>query len=151
MSVESHEGHDLTEKIAIGTGRPGLRLAYPHSNVLRTDMRVAASNKLNAKYSHCASLPYPFQTNSQCSKEAFLDLQTIVAELKRERDRLSKAIAALEGTDMRRTSLRSAAVVSSRAPRKRKRRLTPEGRKRLSEMMKKRWAERRKQASQGRK
>ena len=80
-----------------------------------------------------------------------MDLRAIVSELKRERDRLNRAIAALEGTDVVRTgSARSAAptLVSRRA---KKGRLTAEGRKRLSEMMKKRWAERRKKSTVGRK
>jgi hypothetical protein len=78
-----------------------------------------------------------------------LDIQTIVKELKRERDRLSTAIAALEGTDLALTPRKSSAASNLAAtPRKKRRRLTPEGRKRLSDMMKKRWAERKK-ASRG--
>ena len=83
-------------------------------------------------------------------RRATLDTGRIVAELKRERDRLSKAIAALDG-DSSHSAARTSAV-PSRATRSRVKgdRLTPAGRKRLSEMMKKRWAERRKKASQKR-
>jgi Spy/CpxP family protein refolding chaperone len=74
-----------------------------------------------------------------------LDLERIVADLKRERDRLSRAIAALEGIDTSGAGTKRSAGAPRQAASKRKRRhrLTPEGRKRLSEAMKKRWAERR--------
>ena len=79
-----------------------------------------------------------------------MDIQAIVKELKRERDRLSTAIAALEGTELRHTPRKSSPTAKGPAPRRKKRsRLTPEGRKRLSDMMKKRWAEKRKKASRG--
>ncbi|MFZ0739136.1 MAG: hypothetical protein WAM96_18720 [Candidatus Acidiferrales bacterium] len=73
-----------------------------------------------------------------------------MAELKKERDRLSQAIAALEGQSPKATAKGSA--VPHRATRSKKKRdhLTPAGRKRLSEMMKKRWAEKRKKGSKGR-
>jgi anti-sigma factor RsiW len=79
-----------------------------------------------------------------------LDTGRIVAELKRERDRLSQAIAALEGQSPKAAAKRSA--VSHRAARGKKKRghLTPAGRKRLSDMMKKRWAEKKKKGSKGR-
>ena len=79
-----------------------------------------------------------------------MDTGRIVAELKRERERLSQAIAALEGQAPKATAKRSA--VHHRATRSKKKRdhLTPAGRKRLSEMMKKRWAERRKKGSKTR-
>jgi anti-sigma factor RsiW len=79
-----------------------------------------------------------------------LDTGRIVAELKRERDRLSQAIAALEGQSPKAAAKRS--VVPHRATHSKEKRdhLTPAGRKRLSEMMKKRWAEKRKKGSKGR-
>jgi len=79
-----------------------------------------------------------------------LDTGRIVAELKRERDRLSRAIVALEGESPKATAKMSA--VSNRTARSKKKggRLTPAGRKRLSDLMKKRWAEKRKKASKGR-
>ena len=84
-------------------------------------------------------------------EESILDTGRIVAELKRERDRLSQAIAALEGQSPKAVAKTSA--VSHRAARSKKKgdRLTPAGRKRLSDMMKKRWAEKRKKGSKGRK
>ena len=81
-----------------------------------------------------------------------MDIAAIVSELKRERDRLNRAIAALEGTDVVRTgSAKSAAPTLVIRKAKKGRHLTAEGRKRLSEMMKKRWAERRKKSTVGRK
>ena len=81
-----------------------------------------------------------------------MDIQAIVKELKRERDRLNAAIVALEGTDLP-TSPRKASPVADvpAPPAKKRRRLTAAGRKRLSDMMKKRWADRRKKISRGEK
>ena len=70
-----------------------------------------------------------------------MDLRKVVSELKQERDRLNRAIAALEGIE-------GAAVASSKSSSKpvakkaKKNNISPEGRKRLSDMMKKRWADR---------
>ncbi len=81
-----------------------------------------------------------------------MDLAKIVSDLTKERDRLSRAISALLGSA-------SSALFhggkkrigrpkgSTTKGKKRKRGgITPEGRRRLSLAMKKRWAERRKQA-----
>jgi hypothetical protein len=77
-----------------------------------------------------------------------LDIQAIVKELKRERDRLNTAIIALEGTDLPPTPPKASSATNVPAPPAKKRRhLTAEGRKRISDMMKKRWAEKRKKAS----
>jgi hypothetical protein len=76
-----------------------------------------------------------------------LDTGRIVAELKRERDRLSRAIAALEGQPPKVSAERSAAPNRTTPSKKKRGHLTPEGRKRLSDMMKKRWAEKRKKGS----
>ena len=75
-----------------------------------------------------------------------MDIEKIVADLKRNRDLISAAIAALEGAGKAGgETKRGAAAPSQAAPmRKRRHRLTAAGRKRLSEMMKKRWAEYRK-------
>ncbi len=71
-----------------------------------------------------------------------MDIQAIVKELKRERDRISRAIAALEGTDLPPVPRKASPVAKVVAPAPKKgNRLTPEGRKRLSDLMKKRWAE----------
>jgi Spy/CpxP family protein refolding chaperone len=79
-----------------------------------------------------------------------LDTGRIVAELKRERDRLSQAITALEGLSPRATAKRSAVPNPVTRRKKKRDRLTPEGRKRLSEMMKKRWTDKRKKGAKGR-
>jgi hypothetical protein len=79
-----------------------------------------------------------------------LDIQTIVEELQSERDRLNQAIAALEGLSPRATAKRSHVPNPGTHSKKKRGGLTPEGRKRLSEMMKKRWAKRRKKSSKGR-
>ncbi len=72
-----------------------------------------------------------------------MDISKILSELRQERNRIDQAIAALERVG----EARSARGPATRTVgRRRRRRLTPEGRKRLSEMMKKRWAERRKRA-----
>lgn len=81
-----------------------------------------------------------------------MDIQSIVKELKRERDRLSKAIAALEDTESPANSPTSRpAAHASAAPRPTGNRLSAEGRRRLSEAMKKRWAERRRKSARGEK
>ena len=78
-----------------------------------------------------------------------MNLQTILTELKRERDHLNRAIAALEeldssGAPSNRASSASKATSNGKGQ---GRNLTAAGRKHLSEMMKKRWAERRKKTS----
>jgi hypothetical protein len=75
-----------------------------------------------------------------------LDLNRIVAELEEERDRLGQAITLLKernGTATVKRTMPTNGKVSSRS---RARGLTPAGRKRLSEAMKKRWAERKRKA-----
>jgi hypothetical protein len=86
------------------------------------------------------------QTGSK-PEEDILDIGRIVAELKRERDRLGQAIAALEGQSPKATARRSAVPHQAAHSKKRGGRLTPEGRKRISEAMKRRWAEQRKKGS----
>jgi len=69
-----------------------------------------------------------------------MEIDKIVADLKKERDRLVRAIAALAGAGSAATGKRGRKAVSKwGAPRGG---ITPAGRKRLSELMKKRWAER---------
>jgi Spy/CpxP family protein refolding chaperone len=79
-----------------------------------------------------------------------MDLSQIVSELKKEKNRIDKAIAALNGTEGHRAAKASNVKSVARTPQRRGH-LTPEGRKRLSEIMKKRWAERRKRGARGRK
>jgi len=71
-----------------------------------------------------------------------VDLRKVVSELKQERDRLNRAIAALEGIQ---APAMATGKSSSNPPAKKakKHNISAEGRKRLSDMMKKRWAERR--------
>jgi hypothetical protein len=74
-----------------------------------------------------------------------MDLERIISELTSERDRIDRALAALQ-------AISAAKTVSARVPvLKRRHHLTAEGRKRLSEMMKKRWAERRRKVTPVRK
>ncbi len=71
-----------------------------------------------------------------------VDIGGVLSELKSERDRLSRAIAALEGI--------GAAAPRPKAGGTRKRgKITAAGRKRISEAMKKRWAARRRSPSKG--
>jgi hypothetical protein len=72
-----------------------------------------------------------------------LNLQQILLELKTERNRIGAAIAALEGRTHNGTKKDPVREVN--AP-PRRRQLTAAGRKRLSELMKRRWAARRKKA-----
>ncbi|MGA6971837.1 MAG: hypothetical protein WBY93_09430 [Candidatus Binatus sp.] len=77
-----------------------------------------------------------------------MDLEKIVADMKKERDRLGKAITALLGSAFSGgVKKKSVGRPKGSTTKKRKRGgLTPAGRKRLSIAMKKRWAERKKKA-----
>ena len=80
-----------------------------------------------------------------------MDIHRIVSDLKAERNRLDRAIAALDepaATLARVTNEPSRK--GAQAPRKRHH-LTTAGRKRLSDLMKKRWAEKKKKMLSGRK
>jgi hypothetical protein len=74
-----------------------------------------------------------------------MDTRTILADLKAELIRLNQAIAALESLDGTATATTSAAKAAPTQAKKRG--LTPAGRRRISMMMKARWAARRKQAA----
>jgi len=67
-----------------------------------------------------------------------MDITRIVDQLKEERQRIDHAISALEGSHSHTT----AAVKHAPAKKKKAGGITPAGRKKLSEMMKKRWAAR---------
>jgi len=73
-----------------------------------------------------------------------MNIEQILSALRSERDRLDSAIRALEGGAR---GKRAGSSAGPGANGRRKRHLTPEGRRRLSEMMKKRWAERRKKSA----
>jgi hypothetical protein len=66
-----------------------------------------------------------------------MDTQQIISELEAERERLDQAISALRGLHGRRTGV---------AGRRGRRRLSAAAKRRISEMMKKRWAERKRAA-----
>ncbi len=69
-----------------------------------------------------------------------MQVSRILAELRSERERIDKAIAAL-------TALESTPTAASKGRQPgRKRHMSAAARKRISEMMKKRWAERKKRA-----
>ena len=87
-----------------------------------------------------------------------LDTESILAELDVEIERLTKIRAALMGSESTATEVagtkkrgrpkgsKNAASTTSITAAKGKRQLTPEGRKRIADAMKKRWADRKKAA-----
>jgi hypothetical protein len=79
-----------------------------------------------------------------------MDTQQIIAALRDERDRLEQAISALEGGGGRGRRGRRPGPVPGSGPGRRRgrrrRRLSAAAKQRISEMMKKRWAERKKAA-----
>lgn len=79
-----------------------------------------------------------------------MDTQSILAELRDERDRLDQAIAALEGGNGRRRGRKPGSLSGNgRRGRRGRRRLSAAAKKRISEMMKLRWAERKRAAAKG--
>jgi hypothetical protein len=74
-----------------------------------------------------------------------LDLQKIVSDLTAEKDRIVRAIEALLESPSKRGPKRG--VKRQRATGRRRGGMTPEGRRRLSLAMKKRWAERKRKKS----
>ena len=75
-----------------------------------------------------------------------MELKDILAELDQEIARLQQARTLLGGeVAKKRVAAKKRTAVVKPAPKKRK--LTPEGRKRIAEAMKRRWAERKKQAA----
>jgi transposase len=78
-----------------------------------------------------------------------MDINNILADLKRERDRLNSAIAALEGSGQRRRGRPAgsgSAGASAHAGRRPRRHMSAAARKRISDMMKQRWAERKRKS-----
>jgi len=75
-----------------------------------------------------------------------LELERIVAELEQERDRLSQVIAVLKERNSLATARKTAPGNGKGSAARLGGGLTSAGRKRLSEPMKKRWAERRRRA-----
>ena len=80
--------------------------------------------------------------NTITQREGMLNIGEIVSQLKAERSRIDKAITALEGALYNLTGNNLGHRDVSARTQKRGH-LSPEGRKRISEMMTKRWAERR--------
>ena len=73
-----------------------------------------------------------------------MDIQNILGDLKAERERIERAIAALKGLGSGRRRGRPAG--SKNVAKNPRRRMSAAARKRISEMMKQRWAERKKKA-----
>jgi hypothetical protein len=86
-----------------------------------------------------------------------VEVSRIIAEIDGQIAKLQQARALLAGTTAttkrtgpgRPKGSKNAAAAASAATTPRKRKLSPEGRKRIADAMKKRWAERRKQNSKG--
>jgi hypothetical protein len=76
-----------------------------------------------------------------------MDIQNILGDLKRERERLDRAISALEGlgSGARRRG-RPVGSVNSTTSKGPRRHMSAAARKRISEMMKQRWAERKRKS-----
>lgn len=78
-----------------------------------------------------------------------MDIEEIIRQLTDEKTKLDRAIQALQQIETNTQSATTGSSVSRSAPAVRKRRgLTAAGRKRLSELAKQRWAERRRQKQQ---
>lgn len=75
-----------------------------------------------------------------------MDTKSILVQLKAERDRISQAIAALETLDSTENNSRDIASAPKAPVARGRRKMSPAARKRISEMMKQRWAERKKKA-----
>ena len=77
-----------------------------------------------------------------------MDIQNILADLKREREHLDRAIGALEGlgTQTRRRGRPVGSHQAATMPKRKRRRMSAASRQRISEMMKQRWAERKRKA-----
>ena len=76
-----------------------------------------------------------------------MQVRDIVVEIDNEIARLQQARALLAGEPARKTTARKKATATAAKPGPRKRKLSPEGRRRIAEAMKRRWAERKKQSA----
>jgi Spy/CpxP family protein refolding chaperone len=79
-----------------------------------------------------------------------MSLDSIISDLKAERNRIDQAISVLESSHARngrKPASRKAASVSTPSVRRGRSHLTPAGKQKLSQLMKQRWAERRKRAA----
>lgn len=77
-----------------------------------------------------------------------MDIQNILADLKRERENLDRAIGVLEGlgTQPRRRGRPIGSGKAATAPKRKRRHMSAASRKRISDMMKQRWAERKRKS-----
>jgi hypothetical protein len=86
-----------------------------------------------------------------------VEVSRIIAEIDAQISKLQQARTLLAGTTAtkkrtgpgRPKGSKNAAAATAAATSPRKRKLSPEGRKRIADAMKKRWAERRKQSAKG--
>lgn len=76
-----------------------------------------------------------------------MEVRDIVGELDKEIARLQQARALLSGESGRKPGPRKAAAKAAAKPGPRKRKLSAEGRRRIAEAMRRRWAERKKQSA----
>ena len=76
-----------------------------------------------------------------------MEVRDIVGEIDKEIARLQQARDLLSGQPVRKTAAKKVAAKSAAKPGPRKRKLSPEGRRRIAEAMKRRWAERKKQSA----
>lgn len=82
-----------------------------------------------------------------------MEVNRILAEIDGQIEKLQSARALLAGTEVRRTGpgrpkgSKNAVASTTPATGTRRRKLSPEGRKRIAEAMKRRWAERKKTAA----
>ena len=72
-----------------------------------------------------------------------MDIQKIVAELRGEIDRISHAIGLLEGNTTAKARVGRPPASAGRSPVRRGGGITPAGRRKLAEAMRRRWAQRR--------
>jgi hypothetical protein len=94
-------------------------------------------------------------TFSIAIRRQHVEVSRIIAEIDAQISKLQQARELLSGTTTTKTGKgpgrpkgsKNAKPATTAAPRKRK--LSPEGRKRIADAMKRRWAERRKQAAKG--
>ena len=78
-----------------------------------------------------------------------MDVGTLIADLRSEAEKISRAITALTGLGSKGPGRKRRARASRKGPAKKRKRggISAAGRKRLSMLMKKRWAERKRKGS----